>query len=54
MESGIVDNEEESATGEAYSYNSGTMLSGAADLYRITGEQAYLDDMKSLSTSSFL
>ena len=47
-------NEEESATGEAYSYNSGTMLSGAADLYRVTGEQAYLDDMKSLSTSSFL
>lgn len=47
-------NEEESATGEAYSYNCGTMLSGAADLYRVTGEQAYLDDLKSLSSSAFL
>ncbi len=47
-------NEEESATGEAYSYNSGTMLSGAADLYRVTGDEQYLSDMTSLSTSAFL
>lgn len=47
-------NEEEAATGEAYSYNCGTMLSGAADLYRVTGEQTYFDDLKSLSTSAFL
>lgn len=47
-------NEEESPTGETYSYNSGTMLSGAADLYRVTGGQAYLDDMKALSSAAFL
>ena len=47
-------NTEQSATGEAYSYNSGTMLSGAADLYRVTSDQQYLDDMTSLSTSAFL
>lgn len=47
-------NTEESPTGEAYSYNSGTMLSGAADLYRVTGDSQYLDDMTSLSTSAFL
>ena len=47
-------NEEENPTGEAYSYNCGTMLSGAADLYNATGEQMYLSDMTSLSTSTFL
>ncbi len=47
-------NEEESPTGVSYSYNSGTMLSGAADLYRATGEQAYLDDMKNLASAAFL
>ena len=47
-------NVEEYAGGEAYSYNSGTMLSGAADLYRATGKQNYMDDMKSLSSSAFL
>ena len=36
-------------TGEAYSYNSGTMISGAADLYRVTQQQTYLDDLKELS-----
>lgn len=47
-------NEMQSPTGTPYSYNSGTMLSGAADLYRVTGEAAYLNDMKSLSSSAFL
>ncbi|WP_230981224.1 glycoside hydrolase family 76 protein [Echinicola salinicaeni] len=39
--------------GPAISYNSGTMLSGAADLYRATNEDAYLQDAKSLSDDSF-
>jgi len=39
--------------GPAYSYNSGTMLSGAADLYRATGSSAYLDELKSLADASF-
>ena len=40
-------------TGRAYSYNSGTMLSGAADLYRCTGKEEYHDDMTKLSDSCF-
>lgn len=47
-------NEEESPTGEAYSYNCGTMLSGAAELFRATGEATYFNDMKALASSSFL
>ncbi|WP_439488797.1 glycoside hydrolase family 76 protein [Algoriphagus sp.] len=39
--------------GPAISYNSGTMLSGAADLYRATGESEYLQDAKELSDESF-
>jgi predicted alpha-1,6-mannanase (GH76 family) len=39
--------------GPAISYNSGTMLSGAADLYRITGDDTYLQDAKKLSDASF-
>jgi len=39
--------------GPAISYNSGTMLSGAADLYRITGDDVYLQDAKKLSDDSF-
>ncbi|QDH77939.1 hydrolase [Echinicola soli] len=39
--------------GPAISYNSGTMLSGAADLYRATEEDAYLQDAKELSDDSF-
>ena len=39
--------------GPPYSYNSGAMLSGAADLYRATGEAAYFDDEKKLSDASF-
>lgn len=39
--------------GPAYSYNSGTMLSGAADLYRVTKDDGYLADGKKLSDASF-
>lgn len=39
--------------GPAISYNSGTMLSGAADLYRATGKEVYLNDGKKLSDASF-
>lgn len=41
------------AVGRAYSYNAGTMLSGAADLYRATGNGVYLDELKSHSNDSF-
>lgn len=41
------------AVGKAYSYNCGAILSGAADLYRVTGDPAYLADMKSLTDKSF-
>jgi len=39
--------------GPPYSYNSGTMLSGAVDLYNSTGEKPYLDDATKLSDASF-
>ncbi|MCW3787937.1 glycoside hydrolase family 76 protein [Plebeiibacterium sediminum] len=39
--------------GPAYSYNSGTMISGAAYLYKVTGDNIYLEDGKKLSDSSF-
>lgn len=39
--------------GTAYSYNSGTMISGAADLYNATGDTAYLEDGKKLADTSF-
>lgn len=39
--------------GPAITYNSGTMLSGAADLYRATGQNQYLDDAVQLSDASF-
>lgn len=39
--------------GPPYSYNSGSTLSGAVDLYRATGEAAYLDELKKLSDDSF-
>jgi predicted alpha-1,6-mannanase (GH76 family) len=39
--------------GPAITYNSGSMLSGGADLYRATGDNAYLDDVKALSDASF-
>lgn len=39
--------------GPAFSYNSGTMLSGAADLYKVTRESKYLSDLQSLTSASF-
>lgn len=39
--------------GPPYTYNSGTMLSGAVDLYRVTGEDHYLEDARKLSDASF-
>lgn len=39
--------------GPAYSYNSGTMLSGASDLYRVTRDGKYLSDLQNLVSSSF-
>lgn len=39
--------------GEYYTYNTGTMVSGAADLYRATGDNTYMEDLRSLSDDSF-
>lgn len=39
--------------GPAISYNSGTMLSGAVDLYRVTGENEYYNDAVDLSEAGF-
>ncbi|MGQ1889097.1 glycoside hydrolase family 76 protein [Thermophagus sp. OGC60D27] len=39
--------------GPAITYNSGTMLSGAADLYKATGEKNFLEDARKLSDASF-
>ena len=39
--------------GPPYSYNSGSMLSGAADLYRVTKEGIYIEDATKLSNASF-
>lgn len=40
-------------TGNAYTYNTGTMLAGTAELYRVTGENAYLNDVNNLSQASW-
>lgn len=39
--------------GPAITYNSGSMLSGAADLFRATGDNMYLTDASDLSDASF-
>lgn len=39
--------------GPAITYNSGTMVSGGADLFRATGDNVYLEDTKKLSDASF-
>src|SRR5690606_32617853 len=39
--------------GPPYSYNTGSFLSGAVDLYRATGKQEYLDDIARLCDDSF-
>lgn len=41
------------AVGTPFTYNSGTMLSGAADLFRVTKEEQYLNDAIKLSDASF-
>ncbi len=41
------------SVGEALSYNCGSMLSGAADLYRATRHSEYLDDFRQLTNASF-
>lgn len=42
-----------SPSGEAYTYNSGTMLSGGADLYRVTRLDSYASDTKNLVNATF-
>jgi predicted alpha-1,6-mannanase (GH76 family) len=39
--------------GPPITYNSGSMLSGSADLYRATSDNVYLEDAKKLSDASF-
>lgn len=39
--------------GAPYTYNSGTMLSGAADLYRATGDRMYATEGAALSDATF-
>ena len=41
-------------SGRAYTYNTGSLLSGAADLYRATKDDTYLNDAKAMADSSFL
>jgi predicted alpha-1,6-mannanase (GH76 family) len=41
------------STGRAYTYNAGTMLSGAVDLYRVTKQKVYIEDAKKLAEASF-
>lgn len=40
-------------SGTAYTYNSGTMLSGCADLYRVTRMDNYANDAKDLVAATF-
>ncbi len=48
-----MNNRDTGAVGNFYSYNTGTMLSGAAALTKAGVEGIYADDVKSLTTSSF-
>lgn len=43
-----------SPSGTAYTYNSGTMLCGATDLYRVTGDEAYLKDLTTLAYKTYI
>lgn len=40
--------------GTEYTYNTGTMLSGACDLYEATGDETYLTDLTALANKSFV
>ncbi|MCM1449250.1 MAG: glycoside hydrolase family 76 protein [Clostridiales bacterium] len=46
-------NRDDGPTGKYYSYNTGTMLSGAAALAEATGDSKYKNDAVALTTSSF-
>ena len=39
-------------TGNFYSYNTGTMISGGAELYRVTEDEAYINDLNKTSQAS--
>lgn len=39
-------------SGETFSYNTGSVISGGADLYRLTGDSTYLDDIRQLVNSA--
>ena len=39
--------------GTAYSYNTGSMISGAVDLYKLTQNNQYLEDAKKMADNSF-
>lgn len=40
--------------GTEFTYNTGTMLSGACDLYEFTGDESYLTDLTALANKSWL
>jgi len=40
--------------GEQYTYNTGTMLAGAVDLYRTTADEFYLEEVKDLAEKSYM
>lgn len=48
-----INNRDTGAVGQFYSYNTGTMLSGAAALAGATGKQEYASDAIALTSSSF-
>ncbi len=48
-----INNRDTGAVGQFYSYNTGTMLSGAAALAEATGNQQYASDAVSLTSTSF-
>lgn len=48
-----ANNRDTGATGKYYSYNTGTMLSGAAALAEATGDAKYKNDAVSLTSTSF-
>ncbi|MCH5219147.1 MAG: hypothetical protein J1F20_01150 [Muribaculaceae bacterium] len=39
-------------TGNFYSYNTGTMIAGAAELFRVTDDEDYRDDLSTISKAS--
>lgn len=46
-------NPEDGPSGKAWSYNTGSMLSGASDLARVTGDKSYRQDVSDLINNSF-